>query len=356
MAEDGENIDLGNNIYLVSDSIDINKSIGLNNGVLISNLKDKNVLFNILSDSNDSFIVSNALAFLDNGDVFALVDGFNDTNYLIDVPAINISNNDFRPINGKVVGEAVTIVKLISDTEALSVNNEISIKDNEILGGMKLFDFDVDSIHDGSDVLVPSNITVSFRSETQIIYHNMTTTAVDVASDGRVGEYFFITLKDKNGFALENKPIQIGFNGNVYNRVTNENGSAKLQINLQSAGTYTFAVCFLGDEEYNGSFVVAKIVVNKQKPVISTSNYYYKASAKDKKISISLKSASKKPLKNKTVKLVLNGKTYSAKTNSNGVVTINVSLSKKGTYSFTAKYSGDKTYAAISKNAKLTIS
>ena len=221
---------------------------------------------------------------------------------------------------------------------------------------MKLFDFDVDSIHDGSDVLVPSGNTISFRSETQIIYQNMTTTAVDVQTDGRVGEYFYITLKDKNGIALANKPIQIGFNGNVYNRTTDEKGSARLQINLQSSGTYTFAVSFLGDDEYNGSFVVAKIVVNKQKPVISTSNYYYKRDAKSKKISISLKSASKKPLKNKTVKLVLNGKTYSAKTNSNGIVTINVSLSKKGTYSFTVKYAGDKTYAAVSKTAKLTIS
>ena len=356
MAEDGESIDLGNNIYLVSDSIDINKSIGLENGILISNLKDKKVLFNILSDSNDTFNVSDALVFLDNGEVFALVNGFNDTNYIIDVPSINISNNDFRPINNNVVGEAVTIVKLISGTEALSVKNEISILNNQIASGMKLFDFDVDSIHDGSDVLVPSNTTVSFRSETQIIYQNMTTTAVDVDTDGRSGEYFYITLKDKEGKALANKPIQIGFNGNVYDRVTDGNGQAKLQINLRNAGTYTFAVCYLGDDEYNGSFVVAKIVVNKQKPVISTANYYYKASAKSKKISISLKSASKKPLKNKTVKLVLNGKTYSGKTNSNGVVTISVSLSKKGTYSFTAKYAGDNTHAAVSKSAKLTIS
>ena len=296
------------------------------------------------------------MVFLDNGEVFALVNGFNDTNYIIDVPSINISNNDFRPINNNVVGEAVTIVKLISGTEALSVKNEISILNNQIASGMKLFDFDVDSIHDGSDVLVPSNTTVSFRSETQIIYQNMTTTAVDVDTDGRSGEYFYITLKDKEGKALANKPIQIGFNGNVYDRVTDGNGQAKLQINLRNAGTYTFAVCYLGDDEYNGSFIVAKIVVNKQKPVISTANYYYKASAKSKKISISLKSASKKPLKNKTVKLVLNGKTYSGKTNSNGVVTISVSLSKKGTYSFTAKYAGDNTYATVSKSAKLTIS
>lgn len=355
-AKDGEEIDLGNNVYIITSPIDINKIIGLTNGILISNLKDKNVLFNIMSNSNDSFNVSDVLAFLDNGDVFALVNGFKDTDYLIDVPQININGNDFRAINDNVVGEAVTIVKLISDSEILSTNNEIIIRNNEIVAGMKLFDFDVSSIHSGSDVLVPSNKTISIRKETQIIYQNMTTTAVDVSTDGRAGKYFHITLKDKQGKILANKPIQIGFNGNVYDRVTDANGQAKLQINLQYAGTYTFAVAYLGDEYYNGSFVVAKIVVNKQKPVISTSNYYYKSNAKSKKISISLKSASKKPLKNKTIKLTLNGKTYSGKTNSKGVVTIKVSLSKKGTYSFTVKNAGDNTYVSVSKKAKLTIS
>lgn len=355
-AKDGEEINLGNNVYIITSPIDINKSIGLINGILISNLKDKNVLFNIMSNSNDSFNVSDALIFLDNGDVFALVNGFNDTDYLIDVPLIKINGNDFRPINYNVVGEALTIVKLISDSEMLSTNNEIIIRNNEIVAGMKLFDFDVDSIHSGSDVLIPSNKTISIRKETQIIYQNMTTTAVEVATDGRAGKYFHITLKDKQGKILVNKPIQIGFNGKVYDRVTDANGQAKLQINLPRAGTYTFAVSYLGDEYYNGSFVVAKIVVNKQKPVISTSNYYYKSNAKSKKISISLKSASKKPLKNKTIKLTLNGKTYSGKTNSKGVVTIKVSLSKKGTYRFTVKNTGDNTYVSVSKKAKLTIS
>ena len=204
--------------------------------------------------------------------------------------------------------------------------------------------------------LVNGSEGIAIRNKAAIEYENMTTTAVDTSVDGRAGKYFSIRLKDENGVALANKHIQIGFNGQVYDRTTDKNGQAKLQINLKAAGTYTFAVCFLGDDEFNGSFVVAKIVVNKQKPVISTSNYNYKATAKSKKISISLKSASNKALKNKTVKLVLNGKTYTAKTNSKGVATINVSLSKKGTYSFTVKYAGDNTYAAVSKNAKLVIS
>jgi hypothetical protein len=323
---------------------------------MISNLKEGNALFNVLSDSNDSFNVSDALAFLDNGNVFAVINGFNDTNYLIDVPSIKIQNNDFRAINSQVVGEAVTIVKLLADSEALAITNEISIKDNNIVQGMKVFDFDVSSVHSGTDVLVPSDKTISFRSETQIIYQNMTTTAVDTANDGRVGKYFYITLKDKDNNLLANKPVQIGFNGQVYDRVTDENGSARLQINLKNAGTYTFAVSYLGDDVYNGSFIVAKIVVSKQKGSLTVPNKSYKASASSKTLTATFKSASGKVVANKKITFTVNGKSYSATTNAKGVATVKVSLNTKGTYSFTAKFAGNNMYAAMNKTAKLTIS
>ncbi len=195
----------------------------------------------------------------------------------------------------------------------------------------------------------------SSRIETQIIYNNMTTTAVDVDTDGRSGQYFYITLKDKNGNLLKNKPVQIGFNGKVYDRVTDKNGKAKLQINLKNAGTYTFAVAFLGDDDYNGSFVVAKIVVKKQKGSLTVPNKSYKASAKTKTLTATFKSASGKPVANKKITFTVNGKKYSATTDAKGVAKVKVSLSKKGTYSFTAKFAGNNMYAAMTKTAKLTI-
>ena len=189
----------------------------------------------------------------------------------------------------------------------------------------------------------------------QIIYENMTTTAVDVDTDGRVGKNFTITLKDSKGNALANKAVQIGFNGKVYDRVTDKDGKANLQINLKNAGTYTFAICFLGDENYNGSFAVAKILVNKQKGSLTVPNKSYSASAKTKTITATFKSASGKPVAKKKITFTVNGKTYSATTDAKGVAKVNVSLSKKGTYSFTAKFAGNNMYAAITKTAKLTI-
>ena len=192
------------------------------------------------------------------------------------------------------------------------------------------------------------------RASTKIDCSNMTTTAV-ASADGRVGEYFVVTLKDENGTVLANKEIKIGFNGRVYDRTTDENGSAKLQINLAYKGTYTFAIGFLGDEDYLGAFEVAKISVSKQSPKIITASKSYKSGAKTKSLTASFKSVNGNPVSCKKITFTVNGKTYTAKTNSNGVATVKVSLNKKGTYSFTVKYAGDDTFAAVTTKAKLTI-
>jgi hypothetical protein len=262
--------------------------------------------------------------------------------------------NDFRAISDDVVPESITILKLLSYKEVLNTNNNISISSNMIACGMRPFKFDVRTVFNGSDILI-SNSSIFEKTSTKIIYKDMVTTAVDLSLDGRVGKYFNATLTDDNGNPLAGKLVQIGLNGKIYNDTTDSNGLCQLQVNLGS-GVYTFAVSFLGDENYKASFAVARITVNKQKPVISCSNYYFKASAKSKKVSISLKSASRKPLRNRIVQLFLNGKLYSGKTNSKGVATINISISKKKTYSFTVKYGGDYIYGTVSKKAKLVIS
>ena len=200
----------------------------------------------------------------------------------------------------------------------------------------------------GDDVITDKKATV-------IEYEDMTTTAIDSTNEPGTGEYFKITLKDGDGKLLANKEIKFGFNGKIYNKTTDDKGIAELQINLQRADIYTFAVCFLGDDDFNSSFAVAKITVKKQTPSLTVPAKSYGANAKTKTISATFKSASGKVIAGKKITFTVNGKTYTANTNDKGVASVNVSLNKKGTYSFTAKFAGDNTYAAISKTAKLTL-
>lgn len=191
------------------------------------------------------------------------------------------------------------------------------------------------------------------KQATVIQLNNMTTKSL---TNGKIrnGEYFVFNLTDANGNPIANKTVQIGFNGKVYNKTTNENGSARLQVNLVRDGGYTFAISFLGDEDYNASFNVAKITVVKQKGSLTAPNKSFKASA-TKTLTTTFKDDKDQVVSGRKVTFTVNGKTYTAKTNSKGVATVKVSLSTKKTYAYTVKFAGDKSFNAITKSGKITV-
>ena len=218
----------------------------------------------------------------------------------------------------------------------------------------------------GKDSYLPSDAEITLnninpvRQDTAIIAQDYNTKAIDYYA-GERGGYFEVTLTDGSK-PIANKAVKIGFNGKVYNTTTDEKGLARLQINLGNAGTYTFAVAFLGDDDYKGAFVVQKITVTKKTTSITAAAKSYKASAKTKSYTVTLKTEKgssidgKTYLRNgKTVKLTVNGKTYTAKTNAKGQATFKLDITKKGTYTANINFAGDNGYQASKASAKITI-
>ena len=198
------------------------------------------------------------------------------------------------------------------------------------------------------------------RKTTTISYSNMTQTAVDFYH-GERGGYFTVSLKDSEGNVLANKPVSVGFNGVVYNLSTDDKGIAKLQINLAWSGIYTFAICYLGDDEYTGCFEVAKITINKKNTQIIVPQKTYNLNSRAKTLTITIKGENSLTHKytelaqNRKVFVTINGKTYTAITNSKGVATIKVNINRKGTYTVTTRFAGDGTYNGKIVNSKLVI-
>ena len=180
---------------------------------------------------------------------------------------------------------------------------------------------------------------------------------------GERGDYFYATLYDINGNVLANKTVQIAINGPIYTVITDENGRAGLPINLAVANTYTYALFFQGDEHYNASLIASSKLTLVKKPtsIIANNKYSFKASDATKTVTVALNTI-KNPYdgkmyltKGKTLTLTVNGKTYSAKADSNGVAKFNIKLDKKGTYDATVSFAGDKTYDSVSKKIKIVI-
>ena len=218
---------------------------------------------------------------------------------------------------------------------------------------------------DNNTLAFDTSITIAdfvpIRIDTNILGNNYSQYAVEYGA-GERGKYFTVQLKDANGNILANKTISIVYDGKKLQKTTDENGNVSIQINIKDAKRLTFAASFLGDEDYGATMSVYSIAINKKTVKIIASAKTYKASAKAKKYKVTLKTIKGASINGKTyfgkgkkVTLKLNGKTYTAKTNSKGQATFNLKITKKGKFTASIKYGGDTTYKSISKSVKIKI-
>ena len=148
--------------------------------------------------------------------------------------------------------------------------------------------------------------------------------------------------------------LHISYNNLIYELITDSNGKAKLPVSINNYGIYALLISFLGDSQYIASFSTAKLTVNKQKASLATPNKSYYVNA-NKYLTATFKDINGKLVKNKNISFIVNGKTYTAYTNSKGVATVKVKLSVAKTYTVTVKYGGDNVYSPISKTLKLYV-
>ena len=242
-------------------------------------------------------------------------------------------------------------------------------KGNVTISNLKAGKYDVLINYLGNNFDKSENVTTTITVKENNTARLDTIITVDpkfsrVANDysaGERGDFFYAVLTDINGNPLVNKTVYIAVNGPIYNATTDEQGRAGLQVNLAAANTYTYALSFLGDDQYNAApLASSKLTVTKKSTSITAGNKAFKAKA-TKTISVTLKTT-KNPYDKKTylkagkkVTLKINGKTYTAKTNAKGVAKFSLTLTKKGKYAATIKFAGDKTYKASDKKIEVTI-
>ena len=286
-----------------------------------------------------------------------------DVVYVTDITAPK-NKGDKTTVNIMALDKYGNLMPNITVTVVLDDSQEVNVTLNEYASAQVTFDNVVAGNH---KLVVSSNATGNITNQTvdftvilpkldiTIAVKDMSVATVNTAVDGKIGKYFTATLKDEFGNVLSNKTVQISINNKKYNVLTNEKGVAKLQLNIAKANVYTCAVAFLGDDDCNGKFEIAKVTVKKQTAKLTTKSVSYKAKAKTKKLTATFKSAKGNAIKGKQITFKFKGKTYKAKTNAKGVATVGVKITKKGKFTFTANFAGDNTYSAISKKGKLTI-
>lgn len=98
---------------------------------------------------------------------------------------------------------------------------------------------------------------------------NRSNTHIDVESNTSfdvVGDYFKVRLCDENNASISNVKVSFTVNGVNYNKNTDSNGVASLQIRL-SDGTYKIVSKFAGNSKFKASSLTTKITMDNTRVV-----------------------------------------------------------------------------------------
>lgn len=164
-----------------------------------------------------------------------------------------------------------------------------------------------------------------------------------------------ITLKDSDGNPVSGVNVTVDLNG-AKTYTTDSNGQVKVSTKGLAPNTYMAKVTFNGDTYYDKSTLDVKVTVNKASPKLTAKAKTFKFEDKTKKYTVTLKDNNGNVLKNKKISLKVNGKTYTANTNSKGVATFKLTkLTKKGKFNAVISYAGDKYYNKATKKVKITV-
>jgi len=234
-----------------------------------------------------------------------------------------------------------TIDDTIAQQTTDSVNTASEIKEDVISNNKKKID----------DTNTEKNIKTSTNKiKTKVLIEPIP----DVSVDELV--LVFGTLTDINNKQLKDSEVRLNINGDNYYTDTDDYGDFFGEYFASTLGTKTVTVSYAGNNKYEPTstkitFNVKgqattylelndiKEVNNGQTTTIS-GQYYY---------------GNFNPLPNTTLKININGKTYTTKTDKQGHYTYNHKTNKDGTNTVTVLYPGNKNYKAASTSKTFNV-
>ena len=278
------------------------------------------------------------------------------------LPKYLLEVSDFEAIYGfggeiKVqISDSQTYVRNIKTlVKIYDMDNNVVFVSSCLSGGTCFVDLDlgeftiVVSVEDSNYNVDPVTRYINIKKATSFY-------VVSVTATYGINNPLIVNLHDSDGSILKNAPVKVNVHGALKTYRTNNNGQVLVPTNSLSPGSYYVLVNYDGDSKYFKASSSATITVKKAKPNMIVSNMKYYAKEKTKKFYMILKDNLYRVMKNTKVTLKVKGKTYTAKTNSNGRATFKITkLKKKGKYTATVKYTGNGFYTALSKSAKITV-
>lgn len=187
-------------------------------------------------------------------------------------------------------------------------------------------------------------LTTNFKILSTINAENLNKVAGD-------GKKFTAKFLKANGKALANKYVKFKIKGKIHKVRTNSKGEARLSLDGLDAGTYK-VVCYNNDALSRAYTVkIFKIATTK----MTVKSYTFFPNDKKEiriKFSTSLGDDSNS---GKIIKIKIGDKTYSKKTDADGIINFKLPSINKGIYNVQYKYAGNKFFKSSSSNRVITV-
>ena len=163
------------------------------------------------------------------------------------------------------------------------------------------------------------------------------------------------TFADANGKGIANTNLKLNLNGKTVTVKTGKGGIFTYTTKATKVGTNNVIVSYAGNANYNKvsqktTFKVVKQSLKLTVSKISTVKYKDTVTITGK-----LTDANGKVVMNTLVKVKVNSKTYSVKTNNKGVYTLKIKATTIGTNKVTVSYAGNKNYNKASANTTFKV-
>lgn len=282
---------------------------------------------------------------LGNINVFASIEGMteiNNFNYYVTDYGVNIHSTDVEKYKGGPERLTVSLtdrygVKLIGETVSITINGETYYRQTSADGFASL------AINLGSgeyDAVVKYDGKIG-KDQTDVkIFIKPTSFANDTVKYYRNATQFQASFLDGKGNILKYSNVQFNINGMLYTRTTDENGIARLNINLEPNKYIITSINLATGEQISNSIIVKSVLVENNDLV-----KYYKNQSQ---FSVKVLDGKGRPLANGEVIFNINGVFYTRLSDENGIAKLNINLGP-GKYIITSTYNG----ASVSNNIQV---
>ncbi|WP_458453163.1 Ig-like domain repeat protein [Methanobrevibacter sp.] len=309
-------------------------------------------------------------------------DGLNETNNALSENPVDenilqqsnqpeIMDNQTQTVNTQLASDDATVVKgnelsvkLTDDNGTGIANKSITVEFNKKSSSIKTDDDGIAKFKVNAEA-GKYTIKYTFKEEgysqstiSKEILVISTTTSKIKGSDytaylGAANK--FTVLLTVGGMPIEGRTVTFKVNGKTITKKTHANGKATLNIKNLAKGTYKITYSYDGESNIKSSSSTSKITVKTGVP-IKISKYAAKIyrNKKSGKFKVKIVDVRGKALANKKVTFKFNKKTYTKRTDKNGIATVTIKL-KTGSYKVKVSCAKTKTYNKATKTYKIKV-